>query len=54
VKAELERLFGKGLQYIVEEDLDVETSNAVVIALGVLLGVTMLALLVIVVFSIVK
>ncbi|CAL8329316.1 unnamed protein product [Lota lota] len=54
VKAELEMLFGKGLQYAVEEEASVQTSDVAVVALGVLLGISMLALIVIVVLSIVK
>lgn len=54
MKAELETLFGARLQYIVEEDVDAHTSNAVVITLGALLAISMLALILIVVLSIVK
>lgn len=45
VKAELEKVFGAGLEFDVQED-PVEASNqAIVIAPGVLLGLSMLGLL---------
>ena len=54
LKAELEMVFGKGLQYAVEEEVAAPTSDAAVIALAVLLTISMLALMLIVVLSVLK
>ncbi|CAL8333307.1 unnamed protein product [Merluccius merluccius] len=54
VKAELEMLFGKGLEYAVEDEAYVQTSDVAVITLSVLLALSMLVLMLIVVLSIVK
>ena len=54
LKAELEMVFGKGLQYTVEEEVAAPTSDAAVMALAVLLTISMLALMLIVVLSGVK
>jgi hypothetical protein len=54
LKKELEKVFGKGLQYAVEEEESVPTSDVAVIALAVLLAISMLVLMLIVALSVVK
>ncbi|XP_062304623.1 protocadherin Fat 1-like isoform X2 [Osmerus eperlanus] len=55
VKAELEKVFGAGLEYDVQDDpVEASDNQAIVIALGVLLGLSMLGLLLMGTYTIVK
>ena len=54
LKAELEMVFGKGLQYAVEEEASIPSSDVAVITLAVLLALSMLVLMLILVLSVLK
>lgn len=55
MKAELEKVFGAGLEHVMEEEsADPASDQVIVIVLGVLFGLSLLGLVAMVTFTVIK